>query len=142
MDTNKQTPLHWAARAGHLAALQQLLLMVQPPTAGAIGARPASAVDVNAFDRWFRTPLHWALLQKHFDAAALLLAEPRVQVVFSMTARRQAKRTALPYEQPLHLLARSAGDDGALDILKRLLGRMQHRDIWCARLDGGGQWRR
>eukprot|EP00960_Hanusia_phi_P022859 675480-Hanusia_phi.AAC.3 len=54
-----QTVLHYAARSGNLATIAELL---------ARGFR-----DLEAFDKWNRQPLHWAILNEHADAVELLL---------------------------------------------------------------------
>jgi amino acid adenylation domain-containing protein len=63
-DTNKWTPLYYAAWAGNVEAIQMLL---------------ARNVLVNYKDRWGRSPLAWAVFNHHIPAAEALLAAGETQ---------------------------------------------------------------
>jgi hypothetical protein len=58
-DVSGSTPLHWAARNGHIEIARLLL---------------QNGADVNAKDTsWDRTPLHWAAIHGHVDILHLLV---------------------------------------------------------------------
>eukprot|EP00911_Craspedida_sp_UC1_P000187 UC1_evm1s145 len=90
-DAAKQSLLHWAARAGHVRAIEVIL-----------ARQGDDGMDLlNARDRWFRAPVHWAALNGHVDALKLLLkygADPNTHV-----SPRSYKRTHLVQAPALHL---------------------------------------
>jgi acyl-CoA synthetase (AMP-forming)/AMP-acid ligase II/ankyrin repeat protein len=66
---NKQSVLHAAARAGHSRLLRQVMMEWKEEC--------GDENDANRFfqsrDRWFRTPVHWAVLNGRVDALRILL---------------------------------------------------------------------
>eukprot|EP00049_Salpingoeca_infusionum_P015214 m.292331 g.292331 ORF g.292331 m.292331 type:complete len:1268 (-) comp15838_c1_seq2:72-3875(-) len=99
MDINKQTLAHWAARAGQCASLRLL---------------HSHGLSMNMFDRWFRLPLHWALLQRHIRTATALLCELESPATMKLSLYKQRKRTTLKPESPIHVAARVCGDQPQL----------------------------
>jgi acyl-CoA synthetase (AMP-forming)/AMP-acid ligase II/ankyrin repeat protein len=75
MDGNKQTVLHCAARSGHVLLLR--FLLERWKKAGEereitiYSRKKGGRYDWS--DRWFRTPVHWAVLNGKVDALELLL---------------------------------------------------------------------
>ena len=58
LDSDKCTPLHYAAEGGHTASAKLLL------------ERKAA---INALNKWKSTPLHWAACRGHISTGKLLL---------------------------------------------------------------------
>ena len=82
-DANKQTVLHAAARAGHCAIIQYAISEFQSSYAGGKDDNSyRGAIDgpippthfMNFKDRWFRSAVHWAVLNQRVGALKVLLA--------------------------------------------------------------------
>merc|ERR1712194_289124 len=76
-DGNKQTILHSAARSGHCELLKQIMVMWKAATE-TTGIKFKSHNNVPGriydwLDRWFRTPVHWAVLNGRMLALRILL---------------------------------------------------------------------
>ena len=70
-DSSKQTVLHSAARSGHLKLLEFLMNVWSKDTN--IRELKAWGSKFDWQDRWFRTPVHWAVLNGNVDALEILL---------------------------------------------------------------------
>ena len=113
-DANEQNLAHWAARAGNVATLRIALSEARLPA--------------ESYDRWSRSPLHWAVVNGHHDAARALLEAGACAGGRQATRRgRAGKSTHLAQESPLELAARL--DDGHSEAraeLRRLLEEAVH----------------
>lgn len=76
-DGNKQTILHSAARAGHVELLKFILKEWKIASDGPNGIKFKSHGNVGSIydwhDRWYRTPVHWAILNKRIETLQVLL---------------------------------------------------------------------
>ena len=104
LTANKQNLLHIASRAGNTAAVEML----------------TARLDVNASDRWHRTPLHWALINHH-PAVVLLLLQAGADPNFRIREGAHKKRTNLKQQPPLHLAARTCHSPAAVLQVRHLL---------------------
>jgi ankyrin repeat protein len=87
-DSNKQSLVHFAARAGNLDSLL-ILYSIQPP------------LELNSNDRWQRTPVHWAVLNGHIEALRSLLehgAAPNPKTCIRILRLRTHLITETPME--------------------------------------------
>ena len=73
-DADGQSVLHLAARAGAVDAVATVLrrLELEAEAASAQQDEDALRRALDLVDRWERTPLHWALLNGHLEAGALV----------------------------------------------------------------------
>ena len=71
----KQTVLHCAARSGNVDLLRYLLTAWAEESS--IRAVPQWGGKFDVRDRWFRTPVHWAVLNGKVEALRVLLEEGR-----------------------------------------------------------------
>lgn len=94
-DANKQSLLHWAARAGNASSI---LLLLGRGDHDLLSSR----------DRWHRTALQWAVLNGHLAAVQALLAGG-ADVNSSIRHGQHLKRTHLVQESALHLGVRIHG---------------------------------
>lgn len=110
-DGNKQTLFHTAARAGSVACLRVLCRfsnqrMDQGP----------SMIDVR--DRWHRTPVHWAVLNRQTDSLRVLIEElganPSPPLIKEQSHKR---RTHLVQETPRMIAGRLGADAEVLRLL-------------------------
>jgi hypothetical protein len=113
-DGRRQTLLHACARGGNVQAMQLLLSDLNSNFAQDETSR---LNFVNCIDRWNRTPLHWAILNDHYDAAQTLL-EAGAKVRPGLKLSQQTKSTHLPYELPLEL-AQRRGRARILELLQQ-----------------------
>lgn len=70
-DGNKQSVLHIAARAGHCHLLEYVMMTWKRKTGDNVELISNHFFNWN--DRWYRTPVHWAILNGKLDALKLLL---------------------------------------------------------------------
>lgn len=99
-DNNKQTLLHWCARGGNVGTLNAVLATGQ--------------LAVDSYDRWHRTPLAWAVVNGHGDAARALLAAGASVRARAKTKRGNLSKSAhMPAEGPLAIALRL--DDGSAE---------------------------
>ncbi|MGK3744643.1 MAG: hypothetical protein ACI90V_011503 [Bacillariaceae sp.] len=116
-DANKQTILHSAARAGHIAIIDHVINECQCQSIyfggsnetyrGAIDGPPPPSHFINFYDRWFRSAVHWATLNGRVQALRLLLdhgCNP------APGKRKTNKYTSLVTETPLEICKRLYGD--------------------------------
>ena len=121
-DANKQTILHSAARAGHIAIIDYVINKClssyigggggggnnnnQTSYRGAIDGPPPPSHFINFYDRWFRSAIHWATLNGRVPALKLLLdhgCNP------APGKRKTNKYTSLVTETPLEICKRLYG---------------------------------
>jgi ankyrin repeat protein len=115
-DANKQTILHSAARAGHIAIIDYVINKFQSSYVGggnnqtyrgAIDGPPPPSHFINFYDRWFRSAVHWATLNGRVQALKVLLdhgCNP------APGKRKTNKYTSLVTETPLEICKRLYGD--------------------------------
>mmetsp|Transcript_15027 Transcript_15027/g.35423 ORF Transcript_15027/g.35423 Transcript_15027/m.35423 type:complete len:425 (-) Transcript_15027:220-1494(-) len=92
-DKSRLSLLHDAARSGSAACIHWLL-------------RASCAPDMDARDKWGRTPLHWTVLNGHAHAAAALVQAGAKLEPAKMPHRIQRRRTSLLQPPSLASLAR------------------------------------
>lgn len=125
-DGNKQTVLHAAARAGHCHMLRLLISRwkVKLKTGEVrYNALKHKAGKLDWQDKWFRTPVHWAVLNGKVDALEILMKEgfnpdpPRPK---QSTSNR---RSNVKIESPLEICERfsAESDDNKWSRIRGLL---------------------
>eukprot|EP00984_Skeletonema_dohrnii_P023243 scaffold12335_cov116-Skeletonema_dohrnii-CCMP3373.AAC.2 len=76
-DGNKQTILHSAARSAHVELLKFVLLEWKAASNAPKGIKFKSHGKLGSIydwhDRWYRTPVHWAILNKRIETLRVLL---------------------------------------------------------------------
>lgn len=124
-DGSKQTVLHGAARAGNVECLLFLLAKWKQGLAnGSIynyNNDKHKGGEYDWTDHWYRTPVHWAVLNGKVDALAVLLeggcsAEPAM-----LSKQRSTARTSAELESPLEICQRLYGGSELGDRLATLL---------------------
>ena len=103
-DDRRQTALHAAARAGHVASIHVLLRAATAETETATRAAKEAYVELR--DRWHRTALHWAVVNAEEAAVAALIQGGAAVNGVPMPVGKHMKQTSLPLEAPLHSAAR------------------------------------
>jgi ankyrin repeat protein len=125
-DSNKQLVLHSAARAGHCHVLQYLL--IQWEAAVENGTIKLKNVDTKNkagkfdwMDRWYRTPVHWAVLNGKVGALEILL-EAGYSANPPTPSHKAKKQTSVEVETPLAICNRLYNDsDPKWESIRRLL---------------------
>ena len=113
-DANRQTVLHATARSGHPKLLQYLMsAWKRAGDEGTIHIYPTGIKGgrYDWQDRWFRTPVHWAVLNGNVKALKVLLAggcspnpsRPKASIV--------NRKTSAAVESPLEICERIYGFD-------------------------------
>jgi acyl-CoA synthetase (AMP-forming)/AMP-acid ligase II/ankyrin repeat protein len=133
-DGNKQTLLHCAARAGHVECLRYLLLKwKQGLVDGTIYYYndKHKGGEYDWTDHWYRTPVHWAVLNGKVDALTALLeggcsAEPPMP-----SKKRDNNRTSAELETPLDICERKYGESQIGDAMKTTLLIWKERQEHC-----------
>ena len=117
-DGNRQTILHSAARSGHCQLLRYLMDQWRETTETAgIHFKPHHNVPGRIFDwqdRWYRTPVHWAVLNQRTAALRILLdggcsafpSKPKCSV--------SSQATTVLIERPLEICLRLYGDSAGV----------------------------
>jgi ankyrin repeat protein len=120
-DGNKQTVLHCAARAGHCELLKYLMQCWK---------NAGDGKEINTYeknhkggrfdwtDRWFRTPVHWAVLNGKVDALRILLdggSNP------NPPKPKSNRQTSVAIESPIEICQRLYGDSETGKLIKQLL---------------------
>jgi len=121
-DKNQQTPLHYAARAGRCDLIQTLLdeqRQAESIDSSKFGLKNGIVHAVNLFDRWRRTPLHWAVVNLHLDAAKLLVQEGAQVVRDGLRIGRPGPHTNLLQETVLQMALRRNAPQELIEFLKR-----------------------
>jgi ankyrin repeat protein len=110
-DGNKQTVLHCAARAGHRKLLKYLMKCWSSLGDATNANKDKSKVKASPYDwtdRWFRTPVHWAVLNGRVEALKVLLdggCSP------NPPKPKSNRQTSVAIESPLEICERLYGDD-------------------------------
>ena len=123
-DAARQTVLHAGARSGHPKLLRYLMSSwTKAGDEGKIHIYPAGIKGgrYDWQDRWFRTPVHWAVLNGNVEALAILLeggcspspCRPKASVV--------SKKTSAALESPLEICERVHGDTEKGIAIRKLL---------------------
>ena len=101
-NASKQTVLHCAARAGHCRLLSHLMnLWSSDESIKANKLWGESKFDWQ--DRWFRTPVHWAVLNGHVSALKLLLTQCSSTPPLP---KKSQSRSSVAIESPLEMCDR------------------------------------
>ena len=120
-DANKQSILHAAARAGHVAILKYVIEEHQ-------STRYNGPVPLRQFlefqDKWFRSALHWAVLHGRVEAVKVLLEKGSNPSPYK--PRSNNKQTSMMTETPLEICKRLHGSsDKGIKIEKLLLAEIK-----------------
>jgi ankyrin repeat protein len=103
-DSSKQTVLHAAARSGQHF---QLLRYVLQQWKDVYATDPKRRDGLEWRDRWFRTPVHWAVMNQRIEALVILL---------EMGCRpdppnpKENRRSSAAIESPLEMCSRLYGN--------------------------------
>eukprot|EP01063_Lacrimia_lanifica_P005715 TRINITY_DN13453_c0_g2_i1.p1 TRINITY_DN13453_c0_g2~~TRINITY_DN13453_c0_g2_i1.p1 ORF type:complete len:910 (+),score=214.74 TRINITY_DN13453_c0_g2_i1:91-2820(+) len=108
-DANKQSLIHHAARAGHADAVQYLV---------------GRGVAAEAYDRWGRSPLHWAVINNKPAMVSLLLS---LGLPVNVT-RTNPHKTRLAMEWPVDIALRMHPNAAALRDVLVAAGGMRYAD--------------
>ena len=116
-DGNHQTVLHAAARSGHASILQHVMTVsrdsgIEDPQLK-VGKK-----FVNWLDRWYRTPVHWAVINGRLEALKVALDLGCTSTPYKP---KSGKRTSVAMEYPLELCDRLYPMDCS-DETKRAMG--------------------
>lgn len=121
-DGNHQTILHAAARSGHASLLRHAMTLWRDSGK----ENPNTKVGkkfVNWLDRWYRTPVHWAVLNGRLEALKVALELGCTPTPYKPKA---GKKTSVAMEYPLELCDRLYPKD-CTDEAKRAMGdEMRH----------------
>jgi ankyrin repeat protein len=113
-DGNKQTILHSAARSGHCELLKYIMIQwkVASIETGINFKSHDNAPDTiyDWYDRWFRTPVHWAVLNKRIDSLRVLLEYGCSASPPKPKAGVSKRSTNVIIETPLEMSSRLYGD--------------------------------
>ena len=63
LDQNKQIAIHHAARSGNVECVQ---ILIEED-------KKMKRTFLDTLDRWNRSPLHWAILNNHFQVVSMLI---------------------------------------------------------------------
>jgi ankyrin repeat protein len=105
-DARKQSPLHFAARAGSVECCKILLKVPKQKVSSLVAHFFIHFYQVDGLDHWTRTPMAWAVLNGHVDVVRVLLESgahvdgTKAPFTFHM------RSSTLLFEQPLHLACR------------------------------------
>ena len=118
-DGSKQTVLHSAARAGHCKLLRYLMQCWSSLDKKSVKSKhKAGPYDWN--DKWFRTPVHWAVLNGNIQALEILLEGGCSANPYTPSSSRQ---TSVAMESPLEICERVYGNtDKGIAMRDLLLG--------------------
>ena len=107
-DQNKQIAIHFAARSGNVESVQLLILENEK----------MKKTFLDSLDRWNRCPLHWAILNNHYEVVVLLIKAGARIFPYNMSKIKhlenlQGHRTRLPLELPIDMAIRMYGMDSS-----------------------------
>lgn len=103
-DGNKQTIMHCAARAGNLKLIEYIFSHCRENNITEKMDRLGGFF--NWTDHWFRSPVHWAILNGHVDALRMLLANGCVLSPPMPGSQKTNRRTSALIESPQELAVR------------------------------------
>ncbi len=100
-DQNKQIAIHHAARSGNVECVQILIKE----------NKKLKRTFLDTLDRWNRSPLHWAILNNHFQVVSMLIQAGARVCPYNMSKIKhleniQGHRTRLPLELPIDMAIR------------------------------------
>ena len=139
-DGRKQTLLHHAARTGNIECTQVLTMLLLENHAQydqTIQKRKTTVgktTGLNSRDRWQRTPIHWSVLNGHYDVTEHLLVsgalpQPYDARHLTKMKNRGGKSTHLPMETPVELAIRVHGADSRfVAILQTYLNKSKQEE--------------
>ncbi len=114
-DGNKQTILHSAARSGHIELLKFILKEWRIASNGPNGIKFKSHGNVGSIydwhDRWYRTPVHWAILNKRVETLHVLLDGGCSASPPKPKAGVSKRSTSVLIETPIEMCQRLYGDE-------------------------------
>jgi acyl-CoA synthetase (AMP-forming)/AMP-acid ligase II/ankyrin repeat protein len=109
-DANRQSLLHASARGGHGAIIEYCIDEYQLRYGGNSPVHPEKRIPpshfVNWYDRWYRTPVHWAVLNGRTQALQVLLDKGCSPIP---TQPKTNKHSSLATETPLEICDRLYG---------------------------------
>jgi len=103
-NSSKQTVLHCAARGGYIILLDYLLDRWKQDES--IKEVPQWGSKCDWQDRWFRTPVHWAVLHINIDALRVLLKHGCSPYPPKPKRNSKKRRTSGAVEYPLEICER------------------------------------
>ncbi len=114
-DGNKQTILHSAARSAHIELLKFILFQWKAASNAPNGIKFKSHGKLGSIydwhDRWYRTPVHWAILNKRIETLRVLL-DGGCSACPPKPKQGVSKRsTSVLIETPMEMCQRLYGDD-------------------------------
>lgn len=114
-DGNKQTILHSAARSAHIELLKFILVEWKTASTGPNGIKFKSHGKIGSiydwYDRWYRTPVHWAILNKRIETLRVLL-DGGCSACPPKPKQGVSKRsTSVLIETPMEMCQRLYGDE-------------------------------
>jgi acyl-CoA synthetase (AMP-forming)/AMP-acid ligase II len=130
-DGNKQTILHSAARSGHIKLLRFIMSEWRKASDAPNGIKFKSHGNLGSIfdwtDRWYRTPVHWAILNRRITALRVLLeggcsaSPPRPKLGVSK------RSTSVLIETPIEMSQRLYGemDDIGKEVITLLQNAMR-----------------
>ena len=135
-DATRQTVLHAGARSGHPKLLHYLMSSwTKAGDEGKIHIYPEGIKGgrYDWQDRWFRTPVHWAVLNGNVEALEILLkggcspnpCQPKASIV--------NRKTSAAVESPMEICERIYGDsEKGMAIRKLLEDKMESESSYLA----------
>ncbi|GAB5365658.1 hypothetical protein AAMO2058_001076800 [Amorphochlora amoebiformis] len=124
-DANTQSLLHVASRSGSTQALAVILDTLDMERALSGKKARKGRQMIHSFDRWGRSPLHWAVLNGHKECVKLLL-DAKASPLLAMSSAATKKRTHLTQESSAELAIRVHGKES--DMI-RLLRKVTRTDL-------------
>lgn len=118
-DGNKETLIHTAARRGHT----RLLRFVMEKWLEYSASNPRLKDSLDWKDRWYRTPVHWAVLNGHVETLAILLETgcsahpPKLKAI---------KHSSVALETPVEICERLYASTEKGQQIMELLNRRDH----------------
>jgi acyl-coenzyme A synthetase/AMP-(fatty) acid ligase/ankyrin repeat protein len=129
-DGSKQTVLHSAARAGHTHMLRFLLsrwrAALESGTIRYYDDRHKGG-KLDWMDHWYRTPVHWAVLNGNVEALEILLDEGFSPDPPLPPSSISNKGTSVVVESPLQICERLSSDSASSEKWDRIRQLLLHR---------------
>jgi acyl-coenzyme A synthetase/AMP-(fatty) acid ligase len=119
-DSNKQTIFHYVARGGKCEMMEWLLKEMSSNNQNTPKLKDDENLVykcINDFDRWKRTPLHWAVINLHIDMIRLLRKHGAEIAPYGLTSGKSHKGTHLIQESVLALAERRHAPREIIELL-------------------------